>query len=363
MKTIILTGGGTGGHVIPHLSLIPFIKKDFDKIVYIGTKPSIENDIMKNVEGVIFEEITASKFRRDKKLSLLSLPFKVAKSTCQAKKILKKYRPDVVFSKGGYVSVPVCIASKMLKIPIVSHESDLSMGLSNKIIYRLCTTFCTTFDSTTKNLKKAVFTGPPIRRELFFGDSNKGLELTSISPENFSKKPTILFTGGSTGAESLNNIVFDNIGILTRDFNIVHLVGKKKSKKLPNTDSYTQIEYCDHIEHLFAMASVVVSRSGSNVIFELLALNKPMILIPLSNSASRGDQVDNAKYFEEKQYAKVIFEESLTIQKLVSAIKEELQKTKDNNTKKDKIKTSLSQKKEIDGTKNIYLEILKATKR
>ena len=356
MKTIILTGGGTGGHVIPHLSIIPFLTHDFDRIVYIGTKPSIEFDIMSKVDGVIFEEISASKFERDKKLTLLSLPFKVTKSVGEAKKILKKYKPDVVFSKGGYVSVPVCIASRMQKIPIVSHESDLTMGLSNKIIYHLCSTFCTTFDKTAKSLKKAVFTGAPIRRELFLGDKERGLMLTTISHENSTQKPTILFTGGSTGAESLNNLVFENLSALTKKYNVVHLVGKKKSKNLPNTSSYTQMEFCNHIEHLFAMADLVVSRAGSNVIFELLAIQKPMILIPLSNNASRGDQIDNAKYFEEKHYAKVIFEEELTFQKLLNEIKATLED-------KNKTQNIETKKKEIDGAKNIYLEILKVMKK
>ena len=352
MKTIVLTGGGTGGHIIPHLSLLPLIKKDFQNIIYIGTDNSLEEQIMSKQKSVTFKSISAVKLERDKKLKNLTLPFKLMSSICQAKKILKEIKPTVIFSKGGFVSVPVCIAGKMLGIPVISHESDLSIGLANKIIYKVCSSFCTSFETTAVNLKKAVFTGSPIRQELFLGNKQTAYNQTKVSPN----KPTILIIGGSTGALNLNEKIYESLPEILKDYNVVHIVGKNKGDKTKVFKDYCQIEYCENIQDILSITNLVISRAGSNAIFEFLALKKPMILIPLPKDASRGDQIENAKYFEQKGFSKTILQENLTKQTLLNQIKEI-----ENN--KNFFTTNMSKNQEsLNGSKNIYNQILKFSK-
>lgn len=304
---IVLTGGGTGGHVIPNLSLIPELKKHFDKVYYLGGN-GIEKELVQKNPDIKFVEIPTCKTNKSCKLCNITFPFKLLSCVHKIKKILKKIKPDIVFSKGGYVSLPVCIASYLLKIPVVSHESDMTMGKANKVIYKLSSKMCTTFEKTSENLKKAVCTGSPIRENLDKGQKEIGLKMTGLKDD----LPFVLVTGGSTGAEKLNEVVFSSLKTLTKKYNIIHLVGKNKGKKI-NSPHYFQMEFCSNIEHLFATADVVVSRAGSNAICELLYLKKPMLLIPLPKSkSSRGDQVDNAKYFEEKGLACVLYQEDLS---------------------------------------------------
>ncbi len=322
MKNIVLTGGGTGGHVIPHLSLLPYIKKDY-KVFYLGTD-GIEKDIMKN-QDVTFVTIDAVKLDRSKKLKNITIPFKLIKSIHNCKKILKEIKPSVIFSKGGYVSIPVVIAAHKLKIPIVSHESDLTFGLANKIIYRYCDCMCTSFKQTADGKNKCVFTGSPIRQELFCGNKQTGYNVTQLK----SDKPTIMFVGGSTGAKKLNEIVYQALPTLTKKYNVIHLVGKNKLDKTKNYPNYCQIEYCHNIQDLFAISDCVVSRAGSNAIFELAVLKKPMLLIPLPKGASRGDQIQNAELFAKLGYAHTLSQEGLTYVKLLENI-EKLFKDKNN---------------------------------
>ena len=350
-RTIILTGGGTGGHVVPNISLLPYLKKHFDKIFYIGTN-GIEKEMMSGKVDKFFE-IKAFKLRRDKKLANLLLPFRLLGSIRECKKILKKTRPSVIFSKGGYVSVPVCIASKMLKIPIVSHESDLSLGLANKVICRLSNTLCTTFEKTAQNIKKGVFTGSPIRKELFEGQKEKGYQITSFD----GKRKIILFTGGSTGAKGINDCVFASIELLTNKYDIIHLVGKGKGQKI-NNPHYCQMEFCSQIEHLFAIADIVVTRAGSNAIYELLAISKPMLLIPLPKGSSRGDQVENAKYFEQKGYARILYQENLNSKTLLDNIDDMIA----NQTAIQNKLQQIPKRALINGAENITKEILKSQK-
>lgn len=352
MKTIVLTGGGTGGHIIPHLSLIPLIKKDFKNIVYIGTKNGLEFDIMSKKQGINFKSISAVKLQRDKKLENLLLPFKLVSSICQAKKILKEIKPSIILSKGGFVSVPVCIAGKLLKIPVVSHESDLSIGLANKIIYKTCSSFCTSFEDTSKNLKKAVFTGSPIRPELFLGNKQIAYNKTKVSQN----KPTILIIGGSTGALTLNNKIYEALPELLKTYNVIHIVGKNKGDKSKTFKDYCQLEYCQNIQDILAITDIVISRAGSNAIFEFLALKKPMILIPLPKNASRGDQIENALYFENKGFSKTILQENLTKEFLLKAIKE-IEKNKNFY-----ISNMSKNLENLNGAKNIYSQILKFAK-
>ncbi len=353
MSKIILTGGGTGGHILPHLSLKPHLKNSFEEIVYIGTQEGLEYEIIGREKDIEFEKISEFKLDRSKIFSNFLLPFKVIGSVIEAKKVLKKHKPDVIFSKGGFVSVPVCIAGKLLKIPVVSHESDLTMGLANKIIYKFCNTFCTTFPITAKGLKKAVYTGSPIRPSVLNGNKNKGYIETGVDK----LRPTLLVMGGSTGALSLNEALYAALPTLLKQFNVVHIVGKGKGDKTKRYNNYCQIEYCYNIEDIFAISDIVISRAGSNAIYELLALTKPMILVPLPKDASRGDQIDNANYFENLGYSKTLLQENITTEKLIEEINL-LYSNKDKYILNMKSATNVT-----NGAENIYKEILKVAEK
>lgn len=348
MSKIILTGGGTGGHILPNLSLKPYLKNSFDDIVYIGSNNGIEKEIIGKESDIKFVSIPAFKLDRNKVFANFLLPFKLIGSISKAKKVLKQENPNIIFSKGGFVSVPVCIAGKMLKIPIVSHESDLTIGLANKIIYKVCNTFCTTFSATAEGLKKAVCTGSPIRESILNGDKTKGYIETMLDKT----RPTLLVMGGSTGALSLNEALYNALPTLLKTFNVVHIVGKGKGDKQKQYKNYCQLEYCYNIEDIFAISDIIVSRAGSNAIYEFLALKKPMILVPLPKDASRGDQIDNAKYFEKLGYSKTLYQQDITTQRLIEEINY-VYKNKDNYILK------MQNANVTSGSKNIYNEILK----
>lgn len=313
MKTIVLTGGGTAGHVMPNLALLPHLKKHFEKVYYIGTD-GVEKQIIKNA-GLAFYQIEATKLHRKSFFKNIKLPFKFLSSIKQSKKILKQLNPSVVFSKGGFVSLPVVIACKKLKIPVISHESDLSFGLANKIILRYANKVITSFQPTAEKNKKCVFAGSPIRPEIFEGNKQTALKAT-----NFAKQQkTILFFGGSLGAQAINNTLVKALPTLVQNYNIVHITGKGNKTNFSHS-AYCQVEFSNQIQHFFALADLVVCRAGANSLFELLALNKNMLLIPLSKKASRGDQIENAKYFKNKGWANVIFEENLNKNSLIKEI-------------------------------------------
>lgn len=313
MKTIVLTGGGTAGHVMPNLALIPELKNHFDRIVYIGTN-RIEKDLVQN-ENIEFFEISAPKLIRSLSFENLKIPVKLFKSISEAKLLLKEIKPNVIFSKGGFVSVPVAIAGKQLKIPVLTHESDLSLGLANKIISLFSTATLTSFEKTAENKRKFIYCGCPIREQILKGKPNKSLF-------NFSQnKKTILFFGGSLGAKTINNLVDSNFELLTRKYNVLHICGKGKQNKI-KAKNYVCVQYTNQIENFLATADFIVCRAGANSVFEIMALNKPAILIPLSKAQSRGDQIENARYFGEKGMCKVLFEEELTDEKFLELLKE-----------------------------------------
>ncbi len=341
MKKIVLCGGGTAGHIIPNLALLPILRKHFDEIHYIGSN-GMEKDILKEYKDVKYHEISAVKLVRGFTLSNLKIPFVLCKSICQSKKILDKIKPDVIFSKGGYVSVPVVLASG--KIPVIAHESDFTMGLANKIIYKKCKKMCFSFEEPSKKYKKkGVFTGSPIRQEITKGNKNN-LHL------NFDNRPTLLFVGGSLGASALNSFIDENFEKLISKYNIIHISGKKYTVRNKNKN-YVCYNYIKNIEDCIDACDIVVSRSGSNAIFEFLTLNKPMILVPLPKGSSRGDQILNAQEFERKKLAKVIMQEDLNIERLF----EEL----DNITKnKAKIKSTLQKANKTIGNDKIVNIIL-----
>ena len=319
MKKIILTGGGTAGHVTPNLALIPSLQELGYEIHYIGSYQGIEKKLIENA-GIPYHGISSGKLRRYFDLKNFSDPFRVLKGYGEALKLLKEYKPDVVFSKGGFVAVPVVLAAKHYKIPTIIHESDMTPGLANKICIPSAQKVCCNFPETLKYLpqEKAVLTGSPIRKELLEGDRLSGLQYAHLS----ANRPVILVIGGSLGSVTVNNAVRKILPRLLSQYQVVHICGKGNlDEGLIGTAGYVQYEYVDApLKHLFAAADVIVSRAGANSICEILALRKPNVLIPLSAAASRGDQILNARSFEKQGISTVLEEESLTEDSLYQAI-------------------------------------------
>lgn len=321
MKKIVLTGGGTAGHVTPNIALIPRLREAGYEIAYIGSYDGIEKKLISDF-AIPYTGIATGKFRRYLDVKNLTDPFRVIKGFGEARKFLKQYQPDVVFSKGGFVSVPVVRAAASLGIPCIIHESDMTPGLANKLCIPVATKVCCNFPETLKLLPagKAVLTGSPIREELTKGNKLTGLNLCGFT----ANKPVILVMGGSLGAANVNKAVREALPRLLEDFQVVHLCGKDKvDNLLLNTPGYKQFEYIkSELKDLFAMTDVVISRAGANAICELLALKKPNILIPLPASSSRGDQILNAKSFEAQGFSMMIDEDDLTKELLVDKVHE-----------------------------------------
>ena len=321
MKRIVLTGGGTAGHVTPNIALIAKLQElDYD-IHYIGSYQGIEKELIEKL-GIKYYGISSGKLRRYLDIKNFSDPFKVLKGISQAKKLMKKLQPDVVFSKGGFVAVPVVLAAKKRKIPTIIHESDMTPGLANRLCIPSAVKVCANFPETLNYLPKgkAVLTGTPIRKELFSGNKIKGLDFCGFT----ANKPVILVVGGSTGALKVNEAIRNLLPTLLKSFQVIHLCGKGKMDPVyEGTKGYVQYEYISsELSDLFAAADLVISRAGANAICELLALKKPNILIPLSAAASRGDQILNAESFERQGYSYVIKEEELTNETLLTAVNE-----------------------------------------
>ena len=306
MKKIALTGGGTAGHITPNLALVPELKKRGFDVIYIGSNSGMDKKIVEK-RHIPFFGITADKLRRYIDFKNVLMPFNVIKGIHEAKKILKENKVDIVFSKGGFVAVPVVIAASMLKIPVVSHEADFTPGLANKIAIPHSKKVCCNFEETTKYLKgKGVWTGCPIRDELLNGSKKKGLEVLNFKD----KKPIIFVTGGSLGSKYINDLIRNNIKEIVKDFNVVHSCGKDKLDNNINVEGYQQYELLTYdLPDVLAATDFVISRAGANALFELLALRKPNLLIPLSTKASRGDQILNANSFLKKDYSLVLLEE------------------------------------------------------
>ena len=319
MKKIVMTGGGTAGHVTPNIALFPALQKEGYEISYIGSYEGIEKRLIEE-QGVPYYGISSGKLRRYFDIKNFSDPLRVLKGYAEALKIMKKYKPDVVFSKGGFVAVPVVLAARHHKIPVIIHESDMTPGLANKICIPIAKKVCCNFPETLKYLPedKAVLTGSPIREELLNGDRLAGLQYTHLS----AGLPVILVIGGSLGSVTVNQAVRSILPELLKNFQIIHICGKGNlDESLIGTAGYVQYEYVDApLKHLFAAADIVISRAGANSICELLALRKPNLLIPLSASASRGDQILNANSFAKQGFSKVLEEESITNESLFQAI-------------------------------------------
>lgn len=321
MKKIVLTGGGTAGHVTPNLALLPSLKERGYEILYIGSYNGIERKLIENA-GIEYSGISSGKLRRYFDLKNFSDPFRVLKGCAEARRLIKKYRPDVVFSKGGFVSVPVVLAAKHYKIPTIIHESDMTPGLANKICIPSAAKICCNFPETLAYLPndKAVLTGSPIRKELLEGDRITGLNYSGLS----ASRPIILVIGGSLGSVAVNRAVRAVLPKILETYQVIHICGKGNlDEHLIGRNGYVQYEYVDApLRHLFAAADLIISRAGANSICEILALKKPNILIPLSASASRGDQILNARSFEKQGFSKVLEEEHLTDDNLLNTIQD-----------------------------------------
>ena len=319
MKRIILTGGGTAGHVTPNIALIPRLLELGYDIQYIGSYNGIEKDLIEPF-GIPYHGISSGKLRRYFSVQNFTDPFRVVKGFSEAHKLIKELKPDVIFSKGGFVSVPVVLAGKRCKVPVIIHESDMTPGLANKIAIPSATKVCCNFPETLDALPKgkAVLTGSPIRQELLSGNKIAALDMCGFSAD----KPVILVIGGSLGSVIVNNAVRQSLPELLKDFQIIHLCGKGKSDdSLKDIKGYCQFEYIkSELRDIFALADIVISRAGANAICELLALRKPNLLIPLSAKASRGDQILNARSFERQGFSMVLEEEDLSEITLVPAV-------------------------------------------
>ena len=323
MAKVLFTGGGTAGHVTPNVALIKKLHEQLPEveISYIGSFEGIEKQIIEALPYVSYTGIHSGKLRRYFSWENVKDFFRVIKGMSDAKKAVKKIRPDVLFSKGGYVSVPVVRACSKKKIPVICHESDITPGLANKMSAKYATAICTTFPDAAPLIPggKGVHTGTPIRRELFSGDAGKARKELG-----FDEKPVILVMGGSIGSAAINSAIRDNIKELTGKFNIIHLCGKGKLTEDPeliSNPSYRQFEFVtDPLPDYLNLCDILVSRAGANAIHEFLALKKPMLLIPLPLTASRGDQILNAKSFEERGFAKVLEEEKITPETLKESI-------------------------------------------
>ncbi len=346
-KQIIFTGGGTAGHVMVNMAIIPEFIKDGWDVDYIGSKTGIEKELIATIEGVTYHPISTGKLRRYFSKENFKDPFKVLKGTLQAYRIIGKKKPAVIFSKGGFVSVPVLVAAKMRGIPAVIHESDYTPGLANKLAMPFAKKILATFPETMKYLpeKKAEWIGAVVREELFNGNRKKGYELTGLD----SRKNVLLIMGGSAGSKKINDAIREGLDELLSDFHIIHICGKGLVDDSIHRKGYVQYEYVqDELKDFLAITDLVCSRAGANAIFEFLALHKPMLLIPLSLQASRGDQIVNAQSFAKQGYAKVLEEENVTKSTLIQSLKDLRQQKYDIKDKMNEYKVSEAKQKVMD---------------
>lgn len=311
---IALTGGGTAGHIMPNIALLEDLNNSFDKIYYFGQPNSMEEKLLKD-KNVEFIPIKAVKFNRQNLFSNIKIPFLIPNCIFSAYKQLKRLNVDVAFAKGGYISLPLIFAAKLLRIPIICHESDSTLGLANKVALPITNLLITSYKDTSKN-KKSVFIGNPLRKEIFSGDSNYIKYKYNIN----NNLPILLIVGGSLGAQAINELIYNSLDVLANYYNIVHITGLNYEKI--NKPNYYQETFINNIQDYIASADIIISRCGANMSGELTALNKKVLYVPLSNKASRGDQIDNARKLEENNYAKVLNEEDLNIGNLMNALEE-----------------------------------------
>ena len=319
MKKIVLTGGGTAGHVTPNLALIPRLQADGWEIHYIGAANSAEQELIAQVPGVTFHTVSVGKLRRYFDPKNFSDPFRVIKGVGQATGIIRKIRPNVVFSKGGFVSVPVVYGAAMNRVPVVTHESDMTPGLANKLCLPFSRVQCCTFPEAVKFAKgKGVHTGTPIRPEILQGDRAEGRRRFGFN----GSRPVLMVVGGSSGAQAINQVVWQSLPRLTENFQVLHLCGKGNLTSIyEGTSNYVQREYLnEEMADAYACADILVSRAGANALCEILAARKPALLIPYPKGASRGDQLLNAESFRARGFSHVLQQEDTTPDTLVAEV-------------------------------------------
>ncbi|TAL61776.1 MAG: undecaprenyldiphospho-muramoylpentapeptide beta-N-acetylglucosaminyltransferase [Legionella sp.] len=328
-QRIIFTGGGTAGHVTPNIALINQFKQEGWDVAYIGSDDGIEKGMITPL-GIPFYTVSSGKLRRYFSFKNFLDPFKIFIGILQSIKLFYQLKPTVVFSKGGFVAFPVVVGAWVNRVPIVAHESDMSPGLANRLSFPFVNKICLTFAGGKKHFKqqdKIEVTGTPIRQQLFTGNAQKGLQYCGFTQD----KPCVLVIGGSLGAGSINRSIREALPELTQQFQVIHICGKDKiDASLSGVPGYCQLEYVnEELADLFAASSVVISRAGANSLYEILALGKPHILIPLSAKVSRGDQIQNARYFENAGISIVIQDDDLSKDRLLSALKELMSKKND----------------------------------
>ena len=321
MKKIVLTGGGTMGHVTPNLALLPHLLAAGYEVHYIGTENGMEAEKLRNVPGVIYHGVKTGKLRRYFDWKNFTDPFRVAAGAFQSAHLMGKIKPDVCFSKGGFVAVPVVFGAWLHHVPVVCHESDLTPGLANKLSRPFVRRIATTFPECAQMLgAKAEMVGTPLRPELFRGSRAKGLSFLRFD----GTKPVLLMMGGSLGAQAVNKALRDALPMLTGTFDVAHICGKGNlDPTLDKTPGYTQVEFLDQeLPDVLAAADLVLSRAGSNALMEFQALARPLLLVPYPKGASRGDQILNANSFAKQGFSTVLEEEVLTADTLSQAIEE-----------------------------------------
>ncbi len=319
LRTIVLTGGGTAGHVTPNLALIPRLQADGWEVHYIGGANSAEETLISRVPGVTFHAISVGKLRRYFDLKNFSDPFRVIKGVGQSRRLIKQLKPDVVFAKGGFVSVPVVYGARLNGVPVVTHESDMSPGLANKLCLPFTSVQCCNFPEAVKYAKgKGVHTGSPIRPEILRGDKVQGRRRFGFNDS----RPVLMVVGGSSGAQAINQAVWQALPRLTENFQVLHLCGKGNLNDVHEGDSnYCQREYLnEEMADAYACADILVSRAGANALCEILAARKPALLIPYPKGASRGDQLLNAESFRSRGFSHVLLQENMTPDSLVDAV-------------------------------------------
>lgn len=337
MRTIVLTGGGTAGHVLPNIALLPFLRQDFDRVCYLGGD-GVERDLAKE-NGIPFYRVTTVKLRRKLTVKNLAIPFRLLKGIREAKNILRELKPVVVFSKGGFVALPVVYAAASLGIKVVAHESDMSLGLANRLTAKKCDLVATTFPLQAKRYHNLVQTGAIIRPSIYHGDAKR-----ITLPCN--KQPNLLIMGGSLGAVAINTAVKQALPELCRHYNVLHVTGRGKAITSSTSVNYQQIEYLPNPADALAWAEVVVARSGSGTVSELLALQKPVVYIPLPKTESRGDQIQNAQYLQSLGVGVMLAQEELNTERLLATINQVY-------AQRQVIKNNCAQQTWIDGTAKI----------
>ena len=314
-----MTGGGSAGHVIPALPVADLLLAQGYRVHFIGTRSGLEQGYLGDRE-LIFHGISAGKLRRYFSLQNITDVFRISRAVIESVALLLRIRPSVLFSKGGFVSLPPVFAAWLLRIPVVAHESDLTPGLANRLSLPFIQTLCTSFADTqfAGFTGRKVLTGTPVRRELLDGDAAAGRRALGV--ENNGGKKILLITGGSLGAETLNRIVRDNLDALTDRFFVVHVCGVGKTEDIQR-EGYLQLEFVDEgWGDFLAAADLVISRAGANALFEWVALAKPNVLVPLPLAGSRGDQIANAQYAKAHGWSEVLEEQDVTPQTLLSAL-------------------------------------------